>query len=190
VRAPTPTAAAEFAVPVLAEFVNSLNNYILILSKRLSSYVNYREHLLSAYSKNLDLQKFFLQKEQRFDDVLMRFFESPKKYLQIKTFGLSKYQILNLKPSQLISNLSLTLSSSYQMLQHKSVRLYENKQSQVNLYNSLLQTLDVRNVLKRGFAFIKQNEKIVSSQSKLQTDEKIEIHFQDGQVKAKLITQS
>ena len=186
-RAPTPTAAAEFAVPVLAEFVNSLNNYILILSKRLSSYVNYREHLLSAYSKNLDLQKFFFQKEQRFDDISMRFFESPKKYFQIKDFGLSKYQILNLKPSQLISNLSLNLASNYQMLQHKSVRLYENKQNQINLYNSLLQTLDVRNVLKRGFAFIKQDEKIVASKNKLHLEGKIEIHFQDGKQEARLV---
>jgi exodeoxyribonuclease VII large subunit len=187
IRAPTPTAAAEFAVPVLADLRRALNNYIFILSKRLDSYINYREHLLSVYLNNLNLHKFIFQKEQRFDDISMRFADGPAKYLRMKNFGLSKYHILNLKPSQLLSNLLLKLGSAEQNLKHKLTRLYENKQNQINLYGSLLQTLDATNVLKRGFAIIKQGGKVISYKNKIAQNEKIEINLQDGVVDAKVL---
>jgi exodeoxyribonuclease VII large subunit len=185
IRAPTPTAAAEFAVPVLNDFRSSLDNYIIILSKRLASYINYREHLLTVYSGNLNLQKFVLQKEQKFDDICFKFFDAPSKYFRIKDLGLIKYNVLNLKPSQLISNLMLKLNSANQNLKYIVTRLYENKLNQVNLYNSLLQTLDVSNVLKRGFALVKQDGKVVSYKEKIALDKPIDIHLQDGSITAK-----
>ena len=180
VRAPTPTAAAEYCVPVMAELQNNLANLLIILSKRLGSYLNYREHLLSAYAKNLNLERFVLQKEQRFDDITMAFSQKPAKYLQMKSMGLLKYQILSLKPSQLLNNLALKLGSAGQNMEHKLLRFYDQRQNQIQLYNSLLQTLDATNVLKRGFALIKQNGKVVSYKQQMALDQQIEIHLQDG----------
>jgi len=185
IRAPTPTAAAEFAVPVLADLRTNLENYIIILSKRLASYINYREHLLKVYWNSLNPNKFLLQKDQRLDDILFGLFAAPEKYFRIKNFGLAKYNILNLKPSQLISNFLLKLTSTHQNLKYKVLRLCENKQNQIDLYDSLLQSLDTSKVLKRGFAIVKQNGKVVSSKKAIANKE-IEIKFQDGSVDAKV----
>lgn len=186
VRAPTPTAAAEFAVPVLKELQNALTNYAIILNKRLASYINYREHLLSAHTNNLDLRRLILQKEQRFDDICLQFEGSYEKYLRIKHFSLGRYDVLVLKPSQMLTNLNLKLHAVMQNLQHKITRMYEQNQNKLSLYNSLLETLDTAKVLKRGFAIIKQNNKVISSKNKIQLDETIEIQLQDGSINAKL----
>ncbi len=186
VRAPTPTAAAEFAVPVLKELQNALTNYAIILNKRLASYINYREHLLSAHTNNLDLHRLLLQKEQRFDDICLQFEGSYVKYLRIKHFSLGRYDVLVLKPSQMLTNLNLKLHAVMQNLQHKITRMYEQKQNKINLYNSLLETLDTAKVLKRGFAIIKQNNKVISSKNKILSDKTIEIQLQDGSINAKL----
>jgi exodeoxyribonuclease VII large subunit len=186
VRAPTPTAAAEFAVPVLKELQNALTNYAIILNKRLASYINYREHLLSAHTNNLDLHRLILQKEQRFDDICLQFEGSYVKYLRIKHFSLGRYDVLVLKPSQMLTNLNLKLHAVMQNLQHKITRMYEQKQNKINLYNSLLETLDTAKVLKRGFAIIKQNNKVISSKNKILSDKTIEIQLQDGSINAKL----
>jgi exonuclease VII large subunit len=121
-----------------------------------------------------------LQKEQRFDDITMAFSQKPAKYLQMKSMGLLKYQILSLKPSQLLNNLALKLGSAGQNMEHKLLRFYDQRQNQIQLYNSLLQTLDATNVLKRGFALIKQNGKVVSYKQQMALDQQIEIHLQDG----------
>jgi exodeoxyribonuclease VII large subunit len=187
VRAPTPTAAAEFAVPVVKELQNVLTNYAIILSKRLASYINYREHLLSAHTNNLDLRRLILQKEQRLDDISLQFEGSHIKYLRIKNFSLGKYDVLILKPSQMLTNLKLKLNAVMQNLQHKTTRMYEQKHNKINLYNSLLEILDTTKVLKRGFAIIKQSNQVISSKNKIIKDETIEIQLQDGSVNAKLI---
>jgi exodeoxyribonuclease VII large subunit len=187
VRAPTPTAAAEFAVPVIKDLQNILINYAIILDKRLASYINYREHLLSAHTNNLDLGRFILQKEQKFDDICLQFEGSYFKYLQIKNFHLGKYDIFVLKPSQMLTNLNLKLHGAMQDLQHKTTRMYEQKQHKINLYNSLLETLDMSKVLKRGFAIIKQGDKVVSLKNELVKSETIQVQLQDGNINAKLI---
>ena len=183
VRAPTPTAAAEFAVPVLEDIRKNLNAHFSVLSKRLASYIIYKEHILRANLRGLDLKKFLLQKEQRFDDFSMRLTVSAQNYLQMRHFALHKYCLQILKPMQLIDNFTLKLAASSINIKNSLQKLYNEKNSKVELYSSLLQSLDTNNVLKRGFAIIRQEDRVISRKSQLNINKSVEINMHDGIVK-------
>lgn len=182
IRAPTPTAAAEFAVPVLKDLKFSLNNYINILTEGLNNYLENKEKLLAAYRSSLDLNMFISQKQQRLDDLCFALVELPNKYFQIKHFELSKTDVLSIDLSYFLSNLNLTLSALKTKLKHEIAIFLDKKTTAINLHQSLLGTLDIKNVLKRGFAIVKQDDRIISYKKEFDNCAQIEMQFQDGSI--------
>ena len=84
---------------------------------------------------------------------------------------------------QLIDNFTLKLAASSINLKNSLQKLYNEKNSKVELYSSLLQSLDTNNVLKRGFAIIRQEDKVISRKSQLNINKSVEINMHDGIVK-------
>lgn len=182
IRAPTPTAAAEFAVPVLKDLKFSLNNYINILTEGLNNYFENKEKLLAAYRSSLDLDMFISQKQQRLDDLCFALLELPDKYFQIKHLELSKIDVLSIDLSYFLSNLNLTLKTQETKLKHEIATFLEKKTTEINLHQSLLETLDIKNVLKRGFAIVKQDDRIISYKKEFDNCSQVEMQFQDGSI--------
>ena len=184
VRAPTPTAAAEFAVPVLSDLKNTIQNYITILAKRLQTYISYRYNVLTIYANSLNFEKFALQKQQYIDDVSIRLTEMMHLFLRLKVMKFNNYSMARIAPNKLISSLQKELLSVGKSMEKAMINFYRDKKSIIQLYNSLLENLDIQKVLKRGFAIVKQNNKAIESITNIEQNKNIDIQMKDGKIKA------
>ncbi len=162
-RAPTPTGAAEFAVPVRSELSAQIHTLQARLINGCSRYLSERKTVLDGLSRGIpNLQQILHEAVQKFDDRIERLdisfsnlIKSKQNLLELT--GLKPYFITNIieKKQETLSNLFLRLSS-----------------------------VSVGSVLKRGFAWIK-NEKgqTLYNSSEAQTAQAIEILFHDGSIK-------
>lgn len=180
VRAPTPSAAAEMAVPVLKDLQALTNN----LSKRLQSYfANFiavktndleKKYLIHPQQKLLQLQEKLLNLTNYLKQGFVG--QITSKQQQLKSFILSKpnYENCQNRLNFLVKNLAI---SSNHYLQN-----YQNK---IVLADGLLQSYDYKNVLQRGYAIVRNaNQDIVDRKTKIKNYQKINIEVMDGDFNA------
>ena len=164
-RAPTPTAAAEMAVPVKAEIIS----YIMDLKKRGFSSVNRTlenlNNILKARSQALISPKQMLMNmAQRLDDITERL--NANISFSIKNTE-SKLQLFKSQLTPLLTN-SLKLNS------HK-----------IENYKQLLESYNYKNVMKRGYALVKlEGAGVIKSSKVLNAGDLINVEFYDGSRKA------
>lgn len=190
-RAATPTAAAELAVPVLTDLLdrllNSQQRLILAISQKINlmrkqlersseSYVlKQPDRLYQAYMQQLDISM------QRLDTYQERYFEQLNYRLNYLMQGLnSQHPNQRLKQLQQVNdNLSLQLNQQIKaFMQQKSQHL----KHQVHL-------LDAYSPLKsmsRGYALVEHEGELVRSVKQLEVGKALSIQFSDGQVAAEI----
>ncbi len=166
-RAPTPTGAAEFAVPVKSE----LDAAVLTLQSRLLSagnrYLQERRSLLDGLKRGIpNLEQILTENIQKLDDRVDRLHLSFKNYLENRKNQLSLNEI---KPFYITT----ILDKKNENLQNLSLRL---------------ESVSVESVLKRGFAWIKnQRQKTVYNAADARKSGSLEIVLADGTVKTRPI---
>ena len=166
-RAPTPTGAAEFAVPVRAE----LQARILTIQSRMFSsmthYLNERRNLVTGLGRGIpNLSQILQESRQKLDDRIERLNLSFKNLLnnklnRIERVSLRPYYIKNIieRQSENLKSLSLRLDS-----------------------------VSVDSVLARGFAWVKTGRgKTVYNLEQARQAPTLEISFIDGKLKTKPI---
>lgn len=159
-RAPTPTGAAEFAVPVLSELlvqINTLKGRLLNGSQR---YFEERRNRLEGLSRGIpNLERILSEATQKLDDRVERLKNAFKTLLQnklnlIERSGLKPYYIEN---------------------------IFEKKQEALRNLDLRLQSVSVESVLKRGFAWIKnQQDQTVYDLASARQASRLEVRFYDG----------
>lgn len=184
-RAPTPTAAAEMAVPVREQLdfttkelgqriVTRMNNYLAHLETRLESYaraIPNLQSLLDNHTQRLD------ELTIRLMEVLPRFFDKKQSLLEALKPSLNITRLKNelVKQQQKMDELRLRLVQSY-------TNLLLNKDRQLSSLCALLDSYNYKNTLKRGFAMITDREKnLVTKTSQLQSEREYIIEVSDGQ---------
>ena len=168
-RAPTPTGAAEMAVPQYNDVVNYLNQLDIRLNSVINNKIkNYKQRLNSIRERNLFKNPMIIyqSKEMIFDNLLDRL-----KYSTTSLFNIKEKQLLSIKNSYILKN-------PYQMLDKKA-----NKYLQVI---SKLETLSPLLTLKRGYTITKVDGKVIDSALSLKKNDLFEVEFSDGIVKAEV----
>ena len=160
-RAPTPTGAAEFAVPVKSE----LEARLLTLQSRLFSaggrYLQERRSLLDGLKRGIpNLEQILFENMQKLDDRSERLQIGFKNYLENRQNRLNLNEI---KPFY-ITNI---LDKKNETLQNLGLRL---------------ESVSVEAVLKRGFAWIRNGRRKTVCNA-----DSLEIVFADGAVKVRPI---
>lgn len=190
VRAATPTAAAELAVPVLTDvitdiknneirIVNAYKNKIIqlqqILNKITSSYIfKQPERLYDSYVQRIDmlnerlnnaLQQSINSADKRINDLIYNLkINSPKNRIN------EQKQILKVEQKQLVRNISLLL---------------ENKDNKVKQLISSLDHLSPLKVMSRGFSYTTDsNGNVIKKISDVKKDDEIQLKLIDGTAKA------
>ena len=168
-RAPTPTGAAEMAVPNL----NDISNYLKQLEIRLASNVNnsiaMKREFLNKIENSFVLKNpltIYEVKEQKFDNLYERLLIS---YKNLVNNNSNKINLIN---NNLINSMTNLLNKN------------------TNNYNNLIRTLEALNpllTLKRGYGIIKHNDKAIESVKKIKKDDIINIELQDGKIDAKVL---
>ena len=166
-RAPTPTGAAEIAVPNKADVINYINQLSLRSRKAVGNILELKKKRLDNIKSNyilnnpLDLYSAKIQKLDYLTESLV------KNYKNI--IDKEKIKLNNIKTRPLFSNPLVILDKTKQK------------------YTLLLGKLDALSPLKtleRGYGIIKLNDKAVTSIKDLKKDDLINIELKDGSVNA------
>ncbi len=164
-RAPTPSAAAEKAVPVRREIQNSLES----ISMRL----------------NRGLLRIVEDNTFRLEDRLERLQRSPQLFLERWQQNLILLKQRLRHPVEIIDQYQMQINSLEQRLDHHLQRLMDHVMHRFERVTVLLKSYSFEATLARGFALIKTGRgQILTSFKDCTSQMKVQINFQDGAVDA------
>ena len=168
-RAPTPTGAAEMAVPDINDIRRLLEQINIRLNKAMvNDLKRYRDKLTSLINRPVLTNPItiYQNKELIFDGILERLKYSSKALIAVK-----EKELLNIKNSY-------ALRSPFQILDKKA-----NKYLQLV---SKLETLSPLLTIKRGYSITRCNNKVIKSVNDVKKDDLLEIELSDGSIKTKV----
>ena len=180
-RAPTPTAAAEMAVPVRKILITSvedsyerIKNYInnkiefedrslLLLDRAIPKIEVMLKNYNLRYKKASSILNISLVSMiKHYQDIFLRKTVSFKANMLTKNFNFTKDDFLEVSKS----------------LINSTVNIFDKKTNSLQLQSGLLDVLSHNSVLKRGFAIVKDKKsKIITSSKKIKEDEELMINF-------------
>jgi exodeoxyribonuclease VII large subunit len=185
-RAPTPTAAAEIATPLLSNLKTTLNN----LEKRLISYPN---NFLEQQKNNLTkLAKYLIHPKQFFanglealSQAILQLKNNLIKSLNNKEQNFKLAANLLQKPDYIIDNYQKQLAFAIKDLFKNQEINFKNYQNRVELNDKLLNSYNYKQVLKRGYALIRDNKNnFIGSTLEIKNNQQLLIEMSDGNVDA------
>lgn len=169
-RAPTPTGAAELAVPQIADVKNYLNQLQIRLNKAMQHKININIQKLEEIKSRYIFQNpitIYQAKELQFDSLLERLKSTSKNLITTKE---KKY---------------ITIMSSY-VLQNPE-KLIEKKENKYLQLISKLETLSPLLTIKRGYTITKKDGKVITTSKVLNKKDILEVEFSDGIIKTEVI---
>ena len=169
-RAPTPTAAAELAVPDMATIKTYLDNAISRSTISINSCIDSRKQSLGSLVNSYVLKKptaMYEIKEQNLDFLIDRINKEMKIILDN-----TRVRLFKVSNSYVLTNPDILYKFKMQGLEH--------------LINKL-EVLNPMNTLKRGYAIVKKDDKVVSDLKKVQIDDNINIEVKSGMINAKVL---
>lgn len=168
-RAPTPTGAAEIAVPNIADLNVLIGQYEIRTT-------NLIKNLLKTYKTKLDNLKYsyvlksplavYEQKEQKLSNLVSSLNSIITNNLQYK---INKYNYL--KENYILNNPESLLTD------------YQNK---FNLVLNKLELLNPIGILNKGYSVVKYQNKIIKSTNKVKIGDNINIKLHSGEIEAKI----
>ena len=169
-RAPTPTGAAEMAVPQLNDVVNYLNQISIRLNNTLTNEIkNYRNKLNDLTNRNIlkNPITIYQTKELIFDSIIERLKHSIN--IIISNNDKKLLEITN----------SFVLKNPIQIIDKK-------KNTYINLL-SKLETLSPLLTLKRGYTITKKDNKVIKSKKQVKKGDHLTIDFEDGNINTEVL---
>ncbi len=183
-RAPTPTAAAEKAVPVLREIKSYLNEVSQRLDSAAARILDNLSAQVASLARALPRKEDLLSyPAQKLDDLSDRLQSAPKIFLIMKT---QKFDLVAacLKPLVLMQSLESnikTASDFHERTKASVLRVLDNKNREYNSLSKLLLALDYRSVLQRGFIMAHTKDGVLlKSASGFPPGSKAVLSFYDG----------
>lgn len=189
VRAPTPTAAAEFATPIIADLKHTMNVHFSRIILTLQNQLKHKQDILFAYNKVLsNPSTLLLQAQQRLDDLLFNLYEAPTRLINLRKTQLQQYRLEFLNPLKILPLKHASLELAANNLRKTFSNFLEKLENNMVLYSSLLSSLDYRNVVSRGYSVVRgKNGTIISSAHLVSTLDEITIEMKDGHIKSKVL---
>ena len=169
-RAPTPTAAAELAVPNIDTINTYLENAISRSTVSVGNMIDNKKQVLLSLTSSYVLKKptaMYEIKEQNLDYLIDR---------------------LNKEMKLVIDNASTRLGKSiYSYVLKTPEILYKYKSQNLEHIINKLDVLNPMNTLKRGYAIVKKDNKVLSDITKVKKDDIINVDVKSGTINAKVV---
>ena len=180
-RAPTPTAAAEKAVPVRDELIARIDELNLRFKTSFNNKLNNNKDRLNSLIKLLGKpDQIFENKTQKLDFIYKDFENLFKDIFVEKKNKITQYAQRLMPPKVLISN----LVSKQQLLETKFQNYLQNiinrKETKLNSLDKLLEASSFNRVLERGFSLVMNNKgKPIKLSSEAPKNANVKIKFSD-----------
>lgn len=165
-RAPTPTGAAEMAVPNMVDLINYIKQIEIRLNKNVTNKINYLgkefKSLSTSYVLSNPLASFEI-KEQKLDTLIDIIIKEVNHKLETCT---TRYK-------NLASSRVLTKPDELLIPPKNSLELIVNK----------LELLNPLSVLKKGYSVVKMDNKIIRTVKDIKVNDTLDIKLIDGEIK-------
>ena len=168
-RAPTPTGAAELAVPQKQDVENYLMQLKIRLNKQIQHKININKQKLEEVKSRYIFQNpiaIYQAKELQFDSIIERLKSSSKLLITNK-----EKKFLTVMKSYIIEN---------------PLKITEPKKNKYLQIISKLETLSPLLTIKRGYSMTKKDGKVITSTKELKIKDKLEITLTDGTINAEV----
>ncbi len=205
-RAPTPTAAAEFAVRVRAELERGIKNLENRISEGTRIAFQNKRQRISDVSKRLPIKENLFQfRDQQLDGLYLRLPRALRSNIQHKATNLSecgarlavprvlfesKYKFQALGKGLSSTDLNSRVASDKErlettgLLMEKYIKAYmKSRKLGIKSLKRIIEGVGYKNTLKRGFAVVRQNNMAITSKEGFQIGKDVEIEWSDGKVK-------
>ena len=186
-RAPTPTGAAEMAVPTVLDTLNLINQYKIRLNKNIKNLVNTKfielYHLKNSFILKNPISLYEM-KEQKLDKLIDNLNNSIKRVLDDKKYLLDK-DINNLKlinPINIINNNQNKLKEIIINLNNIIDKNLTNKKHNLDYVINTLKLVNPLNILSNGYSLVRIDDKIIKRSKDLKVNDEINIKMHDGEV--------
>lgn len=180
-RAPTPTAAAEMAVPVRKILITSVEDSYERIKNYINNKIEFEERSLLLLDKAIPKIEVMLK------NYNLRY-KKASSILNISLVSMIKHyqdiflrKTVSFKANMLTKNFNFTKDDFLEVsksLINSVVNIFDKKTNSLQLQSGLLDVLSHNSVLKRGFAIVKDKKsKIITSSKKIKEDEELMINF-------------
>ncbi len=168
-RAPTPTGAAEMAVPNLSDLITLISNYKIRLNEAILKNINYQKLYLDSLKNSFVIKNpmIMYKSKKQFLDMMIDKLQS----IMLNKVNNARYEF------NMLANSHVLTDPSY---------LYKDYQNQLANIIDKLELLNPLGVLKRGYSLTYINDQVVKSISSVEVDDNIKIKLSDGVVSAQV----
>ncbi|MGE6629369.1 exodeoxyribonuclease VII large subunit [Bacillus sp. NPDC077027] len=191
-RAPTPTGAAELAVPSTSDLIERLKSAEVRLTRAVKQRsTQARERLLalqSSYAFRFP-KRLQEQKEQQFDHVFDRFQKELTRQLEQKRQQLERksYRLMPLHPKeQLMQAKKRHADETNQLIRSMNVQL-KSVHSQFQSVLGKLNALSPLQVMERGYSLAYKEDQLIKSVSQVEQKDRLSITMKDGRLICEVI---
>ena len=169
-RAPTPTGAAEMAVPNYLDIINLINQYKIRLNEGVNNTIKKNQVRLDNITSSFVLKNpmsLYEIKEQKLDNLI----DSLNKLIKNKLDN-SKTRYLNVTSSNILK---------------EPTNLFIKKQHQFEILLNKVQILNPMSLLDKGYSVVKKDNKTIKNVKDIKIDDEINITLSKGIINAKVI---
>ena len=190
-RAPTPTGAAEMAVPTVAEITQEIHSLEIRLNEFMMNHLHQNklklDHIKNSYILKNPLSLYEV-KEQKLDNMI-------DSLNNVITKRLDSYQVeLNHIQSSFILKDPMRLFKSYQeKLLFDEKTLYNSIKNIIlksdRDYKLLVNTLKLVNplgILEKGYSLVSKKDELIKSSEELKVEDVVQVRFSKGSAEAKI----
>jgi exodeoxyribonuclease VII large subunit len=170
VRAATPTASAEIAVPNMIDLLNTIDNLKIRASKVTLNKIDSLKLMLHKLKDSYVLKNplnIYQVKEQLLDNLIDKANSTILNIIERKSDRLN-----HIKESYILNNPS---------------KLFDNKKHILNKYIEKLEVLNPLSTLKRGYTIVKKEDIAITNIEKLKVNDNIDIVFDKGIINANIL---
>ncbi len=181
-RAPTPTAAAELAVPERIQIAGFVDECRVRLVQSLSRMTSAKADNLGHIAARLGRPERFLDfRAQRLDHVSASLQHGLGKHLQIAQQSILKVATRLVSPQQMVVMASKNLDFSLSRFQSAMQRGIEHRNIHLQAQSKLLEALSFKSILGRGYALVRnQQGQPVTSTAHIRQGDQISVELKDG----------
>ncbi|MCP1494181.1 exodeoxyribonuclease VII large subunit [Peribacillus frigoritolerans] len=191
-RAPTPTGAAELAVPHLNEILERLMNRKNRLTRSIQEAVNFERTRLTRMERSYAFRyphKMYEQKLEQLDKTMDRLGRTSTRYFMKKRDELNQLNDILKKqhPEQAVKNAKDDLQQHAKILRRAMEAIYRHKSQQFVHITATLSALSPLKIMERGYGLVfAEDETLVKSTQQVSKGDKIAVSIKDGTLECEI----
>lgn len=187
-RAPTPTAAAELAVPVLVDELQKLKEK----EDRLFYSMQKLLHLKNETFKQIKSSYVLQQPQRLYESLTMKLdytsqqlIHSFQQFFQEKNKSYEKLnqELLKQNPAPTLMLANQKVQQGEKDLKNAMENLFQTKNNELKETIRAMDLLSPLKILGRGYSYVTKDEKIVKEPSDVAMNDEVVIHLKNGQLK-------